>query len=39
LSKEQKRPFETAALDDKQRYEKELNDLKKGLFNAKNQSA
>ena len=39
LSKEQKRPFETAALDDKQRYEKELNDLKKGLFNNKNQSA
>lgn len=38
LSKEQKHPFETASFDDKQRYEKELIDFKKGLFNGRYQS-
>ncbi len=32
LSKEQKYPFEQMAVEDKQRYDKEINDCKKGTF-------
>jgi hypothetical protein len=32
LSKEEKQPFETIANEDKARYDKDLIDYKKGLF-------
>lgn len=32
LSKEQKLPFEQIALEDKQRYDREINEFKKGTF-------
>lgn len=32
LTKDQKVPFENIAVEDKQRYDKEVNEFKKGLF-------
>lgn len=32
LTKEQKQPFEQVAIEDKQRYDKEVIDFKKGQF-------
>lgn len=36
LTKEQKQPFEQAASEDKQRFDKDTSDLKKGSFSVKN---
>ena len=32
LNKDQKLPFEQIAIEDKQRYDREVNDFKKGVF-------
>lgn len=38
LSKEQKTPFEQIASEDKQRYDREVNQFKKGLFLGRSQT-
>jgi hypothetical protein len=38
LTKDQKLPFEQIAIEDKQRYDKEVNDFKKGVFQGRSST-